>query len=225
MKAGTIALLVLAPVLIGAVTLQLRALSPRTQPDPQGSPLRAIPQEFPGHVVRDLPLAETELSANETAQILRMDDYVYREFAGSGGRFTVYAAYWRSGKMPTQVVASHNPDRCWTSAGWSCLERRLHVVGVEGQFPPGQFRIFRAPSGARVQVVFWHMVGGRVYDASDRFGRIPNPYYWWRDVVRRAKINPGEQIFLRVTSEEALENVERSPALRQVLTVLAQSRP
>jgi len=112
--------------------------------------------------------------------------------------------------MPTQLVASHTPDRCWTENGWRCLAMRFQEPEtLDGSaLLPAEWRIFEPPSGGRpVYVLYWHLVGGRRYDYGRRFNAIPSPLLWWKGAVQQMLLGSGEQYFIRITSNEPIEGL------------------
>lgn len=111
-------LILIGLILAGAAVLQVL---PRSAPDVEArSKLGLLPASLPGWQVSDVSLGATEAAEANVAGVLQFDDVVFREYRSAKATFAVYAAYWRPGKIPTQLVASHTPDRCWSSAGWVC---------------------------------------------------------------------------------------------------------
>ena len=76
-----------------------------------------IATSVPGWLSRELPLGPNEFVAGEVEKTLNYDEVFYREYTRGEENFAVYTAYWGAGKMPTRLVASHTPDRCWTGRG------------------------------------------------------------------------------------------------------------
>ena len=137
----------------------------------------------------------------------------------------MYVAYWGAGKMPTRLVASHTPDRCWTENGWRCLAMKFKQRQNFGTvaLQPAEWRLFEPPlGGAPVYVLYWHLVDGRIYDYGERFNNVPSPVRWWKDAVEQALHGSQEQYFIRLTSSEPLENLWNDPGFAQVLTGLSQ---
>lgn len=169
---------------------------------------------------RELPLGETEAVRSSVEKTLRFEDWFYREYRSSRGLVSVYIAYWGPGKMPTQLVASHTPDRCWSSAGWNCEELKHHVplVGLRA----GEWRIFRAPNGELAYVQYWHMIGDEVYDYGERFNRVPSVWRWWRDAAMEALRPPAEQYFVRVSADQPFERFADDPGWQELIGALAR---
>jgi hypothetical protein len=136
-----------ALLLVGAVVLQV---SFRLREVPQGvtrARLAAIlPKDVEGWAAAEESLGATESINEATLKALNLDDYVYRRFRRGTVSFTVYAAYWAPGRMPTRLVASHTPDRCWTENGMRCVDmqfRQSNRIGTETLLP-AEYRVFTA---------------------------------------------------------------------------------
>lgn len=212
-------------VLAVVIALQLRPVSRRSPATVRAFDLSgSFPTAVAGWEVRDVPLGPTEFLSEETKAVLNFDQVLFREYSSAAGKFAVYVAYWQPGKVPTQVVASHNPDRCWVSgADWRCEQKDVKALlpGLEEhQLPGAQKRVYRSPRGEIQHVVFWHLVGAKVFDASDRFGSIPNPVYWWREVIRQMATGAREQCFVRISSAKPLEQIWEQTAFQEVLRAL-----
>ena len=118
-------LIIPALVLAAAVGLQGTHLFRET---PQASNVdltQMVPLKLTGWEGRDVPLGPNEFIAGEVEKILNYDQVLNREYRRNGEAFGVYIAYWGPGKMPTRLVASHTPDRCWTENGWHCTAMRF----------------------------------------------------------------------------------------------------
>ncbi len=212
-------------VLVVAVALQGMSLF-RETPQARGRHLaHSIPAELPGWTGREVPLGANEFMSGEVEKVLNYDEFVSREYSRSGERFGVYVAYWGAGKMPTRLVASHTPDRCWTENGWRCLQMKFKAAETfEGAaLQPAEWRVFEPPNGgASIYVMYWHLVEGRTYDYGERFNNIPDPVLWWKDAVQQALLGSREQYFIRLTSTEPLENLWSDPGFCDVLRGLGR---
>lgn len=216
-----VAFILISFLLAGAVALQFwqrREVGPG-----KGLHLAtALPGELPGWSGKSLPLGATEAVSGAVEKTLRFDDVYFREFRSRIGVISLYAAYWGPGKMPTQLVASHTPDRCWAENGWTCDEV-AHEVAPTSQSPmllPGEWRVFSAPGGQKLNVLFWHRVGGELYDYGHRINRMPSVWRWWRDAARQALRSPPEQYFIRLTSDVPFERLRGDPGWEQMLAAL-----
>lgn len=218
-----VSLVLPALVLTTSVALQGTHLF-RETPRPRNLRLsQAVPATIPGWEGRDVPLGPNEFVAGEVEKVLNFDQVLYREFRHSGKTFGVYVAYWGPGKMPTRFVASHTPDRCWTENGWHCLEMKFRQKeAVDGApLQPAEWRLFEPPEGGRpTYVLYWHLVDGRVYDYGDRFNAVPDPMRWLKDAVQQVFLGSREQLFIRLTSNEPLEQLLADPGVAEVLRSL-----
>jgi hypothetical protein len=187
---------------------------------------QTIPLTIPGGWTgADVPLGANEFLSNEVEKVLNYDAVLNREFSRGGETFGVYVAYWGAGKMPTRLVASHTPDRCWTENGWRCLAMKFKQPEIfEGAvLQPAEWRIFEPPlGGSPTYVLYWHLVEGHAYDYGDRFNNVPSPILWWKDAVQQAVLGSREQYFIRLTSNEPLENLWNDPGFAEVLRGLGR---
>ena len=174
----------------------------------------------------DEPLGATEFMRSSVEKTLNYDDYINRVYQKSKQRFSLYVAYWSPGRMPVQKVASHTPDRCWTENGWTCLQLRSNerLTGSGVPLMPAQWRLF-APPGANTvpeYVVYWHLVGGELYDYGDGLNRRANPLKWWRDTVHFAVKGSAEQYFIRLTSDRPFDELNKDPGFQEILRALGK---
>ena len=181
---------------------------------------RAVPADLPGWSAREMPLGASEFLAGEVEKVLNFDEVLYREYSRAGEKFEVYVAYWGAGKMPTRMVASHTPDRCWTENGWQCVEMKFKQNGLFAgiTLQPAEWRIFQPPRGNQpTYVIYWHLVEGRIYDYGERFNQVPSPVLWIKDAMQQAFLGSREQYFIRLTSNLPLESLAGDPGFAAVL--------
>lgn len=217
--------IVAAALLVGAVGLQTWPPNRAVKSPGKGAHLAGIfPAKLGAVPARDLELGSTENTRVMVERTLRYDDVLYREYRVGEATVTVYAAYWGPARMPTQLVASHTPDRCWVENGWACEQSRHDVtVGITGDsFLPAEWRLFKAPVGPKLHVVFWHLVGDQVYDYGERLNRVPSVWRWWRDAASQIFKAPPEQYFIRVTSDIPFEKLQGDPGWEGLLDALAR---
>ena len=211
-------------VLVAAAAAQFITVT-RDVPDPRPAHLNQFVADAPdGWRAREVPLGPDEFVEEQVEKILNFDEVVHREFSRGTVTFAVYAAYWGPGRMPTRLVASHTPDRCWTENGWTCLEMRFKEGRSVGAvtLQPAEWRLFRSPAGDHTNVLFWHLVDGRAHDFGDRFTQIPDPVSWWKDAIGQAFRGSGEQYFVRVTSNVSFAEIWEDPAFQRVMRGLAE---
>lgn len=180
-----------------------------------------IPRNLPGWSTRDLPLGQTEQLAQSAAVLLNFDSFVFREFRRHGSVMTLYLAHWRQGTTPTQLAALHTPDRCWTEAGWHCLQMR-HKFLVKYGLLPAEWRLFADPKGARVHVAYWFLSGGQLYDYGNRFNQVPSVWRWWRDAAGQYFRPSPEHLFFRITSDRPFEELAGDLGWEELVGALAK---
>lgn len=212
-------------LLLAAVGLQFWAPGRPSESPGKGVHLAEIfPGTLSGRPARELELGSTENVRAAVEKTLRYDDVLFREYRLKDAVISVYVAYWGPGRMPTQLVASHTPDRCWTENGWTCEQSRHQVnAGVTAvTLLPAEWRLFKAPTGQRLNVVFWHLVGREVYDYDEGLNQSPSVWRWWRDVASQAVKTPSEQYFIRVTSDIPFEKLAGDRDWNQLLESLGR---
>lgn len=211
--------------LVGAIALQgLYRLRETPRTIKHIALAQRLPATLPGWIVVDDPLGPSEASSQSALRTLNLDDYVLRRYQRGATWFSVYSAYWSPGKMPTRLVASHTPDRCWTENGMRCVEMKFRqpYSVANKQLLPAEYRAFLTATGEqKTYVVYWHLVDGQLYDYGERFNAIPHPWLWWKDTVAQAVYGSREQLFLRVTSNLPIEELLRDGDFRAVLSTVA----
>lgn len=227
-RAGWLAWSVLVPAVVLAAAVAVQGVHVFRQDHQKSLPPRlagTLPVEIPGWTSHDLPLGANEYLRNEAEKVLNFDDVAYREFSHGEESFAVYVAYWGAGKMPTRMVASHTPDRCWTENGWHCVAMKFkQPEAVDGRaLQPAEWREFEPPAGGKpTYVLYWHLVEGHLYDYGNRFNAVPDPVRWWKDAVQQAVFGSREQYFIRITSDVPMEALWQDPGFTRVLQGLAQ---
>lgn len=180
-----------------------------------------IPTEVSGWRAVPREVGDTERLRSVVERTLRYDDVTYWQFADGERFFEVYAAYWGDGKMPTQMVASHTPDRCWTENGWRILQRQSNIVNELDGVPilPAQWRRFSINDHIQY-VYFWHLVGGTPYDYGERIHSRPGVFQWVRDAIRYHLSGAAEQYFIRINSNLPFDELWEDAGFREVVAGL-----
>ena len=183
-----------------------------------------VPVKLAGWSVEGVPLGPTESIAGSAAKKLNYDDYVYRSYSKGSVRFSIYAAYWGRGKMPTRLVASHTPDRCWTENGMSCMEIKFKMPFQVGamKFIPVEWRLFATPSKEKIHVLYWHVVQGKLYDYGARFNAMPQPWLWWTDMLAQATGCSREQYFVRITGNVPFEELKQEAGFSEAVSQVSR---
>lgn len=215
----------LAVILAGVAAFQV-FFRPHATPTagPSTRLVEALPNELQRWTVADELLGQTEAGGRAALRTLNLDDYVYRRFSKGATWFTIYGAYWPAGRMPTRLVASHTPDRCWTENGMQCVEMGFReIYRIEGkELLPAEYRAFIRPVGdQKTFVAYWHTVEGKVYDYGARFSAVPHPWLWWKDTLAQATQGSREQLFVRIASNTPLNELWTDRDFQTVMTKVA----
>jgi hypothetical protein len=206
------------------IGLQVHGWAGRPAALPRTDLAARLPTILGGHPARDLPLGPTEAGDHIVRTVLQCDDLVYRRYVTAHGDFDLYVAYWASNKIPSELVASHTPDRCWSDCGWKCRAMKFQQRYAAGsrKLLPAEWRIFADPSGFQlVHLIYWHVVGGQSYDYGRSFNWVPNPIQYWKEHARYVLFGSGEQYFVRLTSTQDFERLWPDPDFQLVLQNLA----
>jgi hypothetical protein len=177
-----------------------------------------------GWTSRNLPLGDTETAVSAVRDILNFDSYINREYSRAGVKFALYSAFWSSGSMPAQSVASHAPDQCWVLAGWTCLSWRSFVrppVSAAG-LGPLEERRFRSPDGAVVNVWYWHLQDGVSSGYGYRGNLVGYSSRWILDGIRQLFSGSPEQLVVRISSQQSIDEIATDPGFAQLLTELSE---
>ncbi|HSH09407.1 MAG TPA: exosortase-associated EpsI family protein [Oceanipulchritudo sp.] len=211
-------------VLVAAVILQVLA---STKPVPEGSLKTSLKEAIPGQIngwqVKDLDLGPTESVTQRSYDLLRLDDFVHRQYSRGDKSFSVYIAYWKPGKMPVRLVNQHTPDRCWTEVGWTCAEREWNVHrSAEGRdLKPAQWGVYELGE-AKNYTYFWHIVGGDVHwYGGNRVNTRASLSTVWEDFRKFGLNVHREQFFIRVVSPHPMDDLWQEPAFESVMADLA----
>jgi hypothetical protein len=158
------------------------------------------------------------------ASVLRTNNLAQRTYLKPTGtqlqQVTFYVAYWAAGETPVSFVASHTPEACWPGAGWIALpaDPLLPKPTLPGRtLPPAEYRLFRRVDGFDEHVWFWHIYDGRVIAFRDPYSvpallRIALDYGYRRQ---------GDQVFVRISSNQPWSVLATEPLFQEVLTNLS----
>lgn len=160
------------------------------------------------------------------ADILQTSNLMERTYLRSTGpgqvtQLTVYIAYWAPGQTSVSRVASHTPDACWPGSGWFAqpVADKLDVPAVPGLLiSPGEHRVFRNNVGFPQNVWFWHIYDGRVISYRDPYS-IPALF---QIALQYGFRRPGDQFFVRISSNKPWSELKDEPVVREILTNLTR---
>ncbi|MDR2863758.1 MAG: EpsI family protein [Puniceicoccales bacterium] len=192
-----------------------------------------LPTEIPGWTSRELSLAGTETMSEIASQILRFDQYIYRQYQKGPTHVEVYVAYWGPGKITTTDAGVHNPDSCWVSAGWTRDERehgKEISLGTK-KMKPLEYGIYSKKEQQefyRQPVIFWHLVGGEVNRYEDQkqgwrsgvLGRLDRVPLVIADLKKYGLNQRREQMFIRITANRSFDALLQDPDFIRLLEAL-----
>lgn len=178
---------------------------------------KLLPENEDGWVGEDTPLGETEFMEQVVKDVLRYDEAFFRVYRKGDTQVGVYAAYWGPGSINPIDAATHSPDLCWVNAGWREEKHTYDLTvpdGRGGDLLETQYRVFVADGGQRQEVLFWHLLGGRVS------GYAMGPSTRWRERLPVMIDNQvhnqfgriqREQVFLRISTNKTIEELLSDP--------------
>jgi hypothetical protein len=212
----------LATLLVVAIGLQF------ISPDHKAVVVRSapldlyLPTQAAGWKSEDHPLGDTENLSAMVKTTLNYDEALLRTYRKGTREFTVYIAYWATGKMSSREVAYHTPDICWPAAGWERLQSN-EAYSIPGfKLAPAQYREF-VLNGQHVQVLFWHTYDGRTI-AYDPNGR-PSRASILTDLMSRGLAQKGEQYFIRITSPNGFNDLWADDGFREIIELIGPLGP
>ena len=156
----------------------------------------------------------------ETSNLMERT-YLRSTGAGEFTQLTVYIAYWAPGQTSVSRVASHTPDACWPGSGWFAqpVADTRDVPAVPGLLiSPGEHRVFRNNVGFPQNVWFWHIYDGRVISYRDPYS-IPALF---QIALQYGFRRPGDQFFVRISSNKSWAELKDEPVVREILTNLTR---
>jgi hypothetical protein len=215
---------VLLLVLLSALGFQgVSALQTVPEPTLERPLAELIPQQMYGWEVTDMDLGPTESVTQRSHDLLKLDDFVHRQYERGDKHFTVYIAYWKPGKMPVRLVNQHTPDRCWTEVGFVCNNREWNVErSVKGQqLQPGQWGEYEL-NGNVIYTYFWHIVGGEAHwYGGNRMNVRTSLTTVMEDITKFGMNVHREQYFVRITSPRPMDELWDEPGYLTVMEHLA----
>ena len=138
----------------------------------------------------------------------------FRVTEQGGVQDTIYVAYWPAGQSSVSAVAAHTPDACWPGAGWTMTpvdQPRQYLAVGNRVLAPAEARLFRVGDYPQ-HVWFWHLYDGRPLVHTDprswsRLLRLGLDYGFRKD---------GDQLFVRISSNQPWSVLQNEPLLRSV---------
>ncbi len=160
------------------------------------------------------------------ADILQTNHLMERTYLRSTGpgqfkQLTVYVAYWAAGQTSVSRVATHTPDACWPGSGWTAqtINPSREVPEISGLVvSPAEHRLFTNSAGFPQNVWFWHIYDGHVISYRDPYS-IPALF---QIALQYGFRRPGDQFFVRISSNKPWAELKDEPLVREILTNLTR---
>jgi len=203
---------------VGIAVLFILNTRPASNPGQPAPDLVAIlPASFDGWQINpseDLAQFSGQLQTDRLASTS-----YYRQTSRGPLEITVYLAYWPVGSAPVSAVAAHTPDACWPGAGWAphpVTNSRIPVALAHRQLDDAEYRQFT--QGEFLQHVwYWHLYNGRVIHPEG----IRSPRQLLTLAFKYGFHREGEQLFVRVSSNQPWETIAAEPLLQEIFARLA----
>jgi hypothetical protein len=204
--------------------LALVLLSEFAAPRPRGftADLAQVLPEVTGWQRREIPIAGSSAAMVNVQGILNYSQAKQVLYTRGRTQLLVYVAYWEPGKVSVVDAGSHNPDSCWVSSGCVRTERRFAVPGRVGErdLLPYEFGQYIIPNGGKQNVAFWHLVNGEPNRYEEQqagwrnglIGRLERLPLVWKDIRAYGINQKNEQMFIRISSGQRIEELMADPA-------------
>lgn len=208
---------------VGAAFWQATTTTGGERLPPAGRLSDLLPGILPDIKIADIPLGPNEFVDATAKQKMDYDDVVNREYVTPHGIFSVYIGYWARGKRSPGHIAAHIPDRCWTLAGMTCLERKSDYQVALADLPlvEGYWRRFKQPNSIELETVFWHRVGEGFYDYGGRLHDYTSPADRVTVVIRDLFARREDQYLIRITTDRSFQDFREDSAFRAVMEKVA----
>ena len=226
------ALLIFGGIMLAGL-LALVLLSEFVAPRPRGftADLAQVLPEVLGWQRREIPIAGSSAAMVNVQGILNYSQAKQVLYTRGRMQLLIYVAYWEPGKVSVVDAGSHNPDSCWVSSGCVRTERRFAVPGRVGErdLLPYEFGQYIIPNGGKQNVAFWHLVNGEPNRYEDQeagwrnglLGRLERLPLVWKDIQAYGINQKNEQMFVRISSGQRIEELLADPANKTLWEALA----
>jgi hypothetical protein len=191
----------------------------------------ALP-EVPGWTRREIPIAGSSAAIASAQGILNFSQAKQILYTRGGVQMLVYVAYWEPGKVSVVDAGSHNPDSCWVNNGCVRTERLYGVPGRVGEreLLPYEYGQYIVPNGGKQNVAFWHLVNGEPNRYEDQqagwrdglIGRLERLPLVWKDIRAYGINQKNEQMFVRISSGQRVEELMADPANSRLFNELSR---
>ena len=225
MKRTLLILMAFVLFAVASVTVTFAFFVPEATPTIRQPLAELLPEEIPGWESHEVPLSSTPSGEERVLDILSLDDYFSREYVKGDTRVMVYIAYWLPGSEPYSSVAIHNPDSCWVIAGWDIeareSDRDISLAGC--QLKAHEWGIYEK-DGNEAHVMFWHLLGGEPNEHIEKMvwtqsgiDSFKRQFYFVLNIFQMGLDLGRDQLFVRVSSNKAFEELESDPDFRRIL--------
>lgn len=207
--------------LIFAISLQAYfTFIPPPEPTLEKPLSELVPNDLPGWEVQDLKIADTPESSARISDFLKFDDAIFRSFKKGDTEIGLYIAYWSPGKASYRWAGAHTPDTCWVQAGWDCTKREYKIPFQHNgiQFEPAEYGVYETKND-RQNVYFWHLVGNEAYSYKQHNEH--NIFGALIDIKDHGLNLRKEQFFIRLSSNQSIEQLKQIPEFNKILDSLA----
>ena len=180
-----------------------------------------FPVNFNEWEIVDQDIAESPESSARISDFLNFDDVINRIYKKKSLRIGLYIAYWTPGKASYRWAGAHTPDTCWILNGWTCQQREHGVPFslADHQLEPAEYGIYEKDSHSEY-VYFWHLVGGRPHTYKQM--GTPNILGAINDIQKHGLHLRKEQFFIRLSSNESIDQLSKEPLFEAIVKGLAQ---
>ena len=209
-------------MLAGLLVLVLLSEFAPARPRRFSGDLAAALPEVPGWSRREIPIAGTTAALASAQGILNFSQARQVLYVRGASQLLVYVAYWEPGKVSVVDAGSHNPDSCWVNNGCVRTERQHAVPGRVGEraLLPYEYGQYIVPNGGKQNVAFWHLVNGEPNRYEDQqagwrdglVGRLERLPLAWKDIRAYGLNQKNEQMFIRLSSGQRIEDLMADPA-------------
>jgi EpsI family protein len=167
--------LLLAVLLIGGIVINAWALAGEAHVE------RRLLKDFPVQVYDWQRAGTDQVLDQQTADVLRADDYLSRYYVRPDGRIaSLYVGYFATQRTGATY---HSPLNCLPGSGWTMNEPGLiRITPADGSSPFEANRYIIQNGDDKQLLIYWYQGRGRII-ASEYWGKI----YTVLDSVRRRR--------------------------------------
>jgi EpsI family protein len=128
-------------------------------------------------------MVSEEVLDEETAGVLKADDYVVRRYESAGQPVDLFVAYYQTQKAGESM---HSPKNCLPGAGWEITSTQQVALLEDSADPLMINKYVIEKNGQKVWMLYWYQASGRVI-ASEYWGKV----YLVLDALRTGRRDGG----------------------------------